>query len=41
MIYKLNCSRYVLTHDDIKKLANLIKDEFNIGNVYRIDGDTE
>ena len=41
MIYKLDCSRYVLMRDDIKKLAKFIKEEFGIDKVYRIEGDTE
>lgn len=41
MIYKLDCSRYLLMRDDIKKLAKFIKEEFGIDKVYRIEGDTE
>lgn len=41
MIYRLGCNRFVLLDDDVKKLAKLIKDEFGIDKVYRIEGDSE
>lgn len=41
MIYKLDCSKYSLLDDDIKKLSKFIQEEFGIANVYRIEGDYE